>query len=332
MTANDLNITLYRCEYNGNQEDILVRIIRTNFTDYFNESDGGAVLITNCGFECNGVNFTECVSLNGGGGAIYIKNRRPLKYNITLNATCFTRCKAAYGGGCYIYSSSDKNEVLLEYCSFNSNSITNKKEKYFGGSSLFLSSKNGNINFCCFKNNKGKFGSVKIYNKFDDELNKLKKLDDEEDDKNSFSIINCDFDENQESSSMIYYVSGKVASDVVINDCNFKGKLDKGSHYIEGKVLEKDKKKLQVKSCQFDSKSIDPINIELVNDFIEKEVNVDLSSNLISFKEKKIMESMLYFFVFFVFFVSVFLAILYVKKMRLNNDNDESEMYNIEEL
>lgn len=84
-----------------------------------------------------------------------------------------------------------------------------------------------------------------------------------------------------------------------------------------------------MKSCQFNSKSIIPVNIELINDFIEKDVNADLSSNLIDFKEKKIMKSKLYFHVFSVY---LFLAILYLKKKRLNNDIDEREIYNKEEL
>lgn len=84
-----------------------------------------------------------------------------------------------------------------------------------------------------------------------------------------------------------------------------------------------------MKSCQFDSKSIIPVRIELINYFIEKDVNADISSNLIDFKEKKIMKSKIYFYVFSVY---VFWAILYFKKKRLNNDNDEREMYNKEEL
>lgn len=71
ILANNVNITLYRCSYSSKDDDVLVRIIRTNFTYFYNESDGGAVLIMNCGVECNTVNFTECVSFNGGGGVLY---------------------------------------------------------------------------------------------------------------------------------------------------------------------------------------------------------------------------------------------------------------------
>lgn len=69
---NDVNITLNRFSYNGDDYEILIHVIKTNFKNFVNESDGGAILILNSGFECTSVNFTECVSLNGGGGAIYI--------------------------------------------------------------------------------------------------------------------------------------------------------------------------------------------------------------------------------------------------------------------
>lgn len=111
--VNDINITIYRCSYYG-EEDVLIHIIRNNFTDFYNASDGGAVLLYDSGFECNNVSFTECISMNGGGGAIYIKNSRTLKYNITFNNTCFTRSYAAYGSACYIYSSSNSNDVLFK--------------------------------------------------------------------------------------------------------------------------------------------------------------------------------------------------------------------------
>lgn len=141
---------------------------------------------------------------------------------------------------------------------------------------------------------------------------------------NTFSISNCDFanDGNEESSNIIYFVGGKISSEVEINDCKFKGKLKNGSHYIEGKLLRKDQPKLQIKSCQFDSDD-NSVNLELVNDLesFHNEMNVDLSSNLIYLKGNNIMRCLIYIgiFSFFVF-------------LTLNNNEDRKENFNGEEL
>lgn len=78
---NDDNIILNRCSYNGDDYEILIYVIKTNFKNFVNESDRGAILILNSGFECTSVNITECISLNGGGVAIYIKNSYSFEKN-----------------------------------------------------------------------------------------------------------------------------------------------------------------------------------------------------------------------------------------------------------
>lgn len=122
-----------------------------------------------------------------------------MKYNVTIINTWFTKCEAAYGGACYIYSGSEENSLLFEHCKFIYNKINNRNsgqiedKTLFGGSSLFITAKNGNISYCEFIGNKGRSGSLKMYNKFDDERS-AKQLDDISSSKmNSFSNSNCEF-------------------------------------------------------------------------------------------------------------------------------------------
>lgn len=166
---------------------------------------------------------------------------------MTIINTWFTRCEAVFGGACYIYSNSETNEVSIEHCKFkdnkvngNKNSIEHKQKGLFGGSTLFMTARNADISNSSFVSNKEKYVAFKIYNRFDDDGSA--KLLDENDsssitNSNTISIINCDFQQNDESTETINYISGNSASEVEINNCKFKGKLVKGSHYIEGNLL-----------------------------------------------------------------------------------------------
>lgn len=122
-------------------------------------SDGGAIHLVDCGFECKSANFTECYSTNGGGGAIYIKNAICLDYNVTIIDSFFLKCKAVYGGAVFIYSSCEQNEVLIQSCQFESNiaerrSINNENPDLFGGSAVFMTARNCNVNASMFHKRK----------------------------------------------------------------------------------------------------------------------------------------------------------------------------------
>lgn len=170
---NGKNITIdYRCDFTSNNDpNSLIYVLRSNFYDFKNESNGGAIYIKNSGFLGNFVNFTKCISNNGGGGAIYIKNSHALNNNVILENITFSYCVAAFGGACYIYQNSEENNVLILFCTFENNKATKKKpidknDELFGGSSVFLSARNGNVTKSKFITAKGEGTSLKIYNKF----------------------------------------------------------------------------------------------------------------------------------------------------------------------
>lgn len=62
---------------------------------------------------------------------------------------------------------------------------------------------------------------------------------------------------------MIYYVDENDVNNVEINNRKSKEKLSKGSHYIDGKLLGKNKNILQIKSSNFELNERDSINIVL---------------------------------------------------------------------
>lgn len=196
LEKNDDSFVLDRCEYIEEKDaTIHIRIIRTNFEDFVNESHGGAIYCINCGFDCKGANFTNCVSNNGGGGAIYIKNSLNLAFNITFQDNFFIQCRANYGGAVYIYCDSQVNEVSFNSCNFISNIALKKGEnnavgEFFGGSSIFITTRIASFYQIIFKRNNQY--AIKIYNEFDTNSN-INALENEKS-KNSILIYGCSFD------------------------------------------------------------------------------------------------------------------------------------------
>lgn len=72
----------------------------------------------------------------------------------------------------------------------------------------------------------------------------------------------------------------QIATLKMIISCNFKGKISSGSHYIDGKLLFDDASKIQIESCQFESKNEKAINRDLINELMNGKIEIPLSSNL----------------------------------------------------
>lgn len=63
--------------------------------------------------------------------------------------------------------------------------------------------------------------------------------------------------------SSIDFVSGIKRSQIEIENCEFNGKLDKGSYYIDEKLLASDMPKIKIKSCVFEIEN--PVKSEVFN-------------------------------------------------------------------
>lgn len=249
---NDNCNTNNRCNYTVNEERItFVLVAVTHFYKFIqNEEDGGAIFLINCGINCVGATFNDCVSSVGGGGAIYIKNKFNIENNILLLNNKFNQCRAVYGGAVYLYSASEVADVSVRLCIFEYNeniNFANKDPDLNGGSAIFVSLKTGSISECTFKVGRNSHGLIKLYNNFDESLNSHRLLEKQ----NVVSLSNCNFFENENSENSIYYINGNHGSSIEVNDCNFNGKRNRKSNYIEGKLLSEDSLKIRTNNCHF---------------------------------------------------------------------------------
>ena len=232
------NMTLSdRCEYEGSENHkVTVEITRSNFTDFNNNNDGGAIHVKNCDVRCNGTHFINCSSNEGGGGGVFINNTLNNETSIDLINLTFINCNAMYGGAVFIRAMHESSRILVLNCLFDSNRAYGIKSdtKLYGGSSLFLATHGANVTDCVFLHSKGQGGAVKI-EKYDFGLNynsnrRVKQL---EENAISISITGCDFDEDKESQISIFDASGNEGENVELINCNFKGKSAKEANYID---------------------------------------------------------------------------------------------------
>lgn len=278
------NITIGdRCYYSVyDEKHVLIILISNLFSDFKNESSGGSVYIINCELEANNANFTNCVSLGGGGGAIYVKNSKNLVNHVRLENLYFLKCKALYGGAIYIYSSDTKNNVTFTNLTFVSNEARNKKfannkKELFGGGAVFLTSKNCFVTGCKFNSNKGSSGAFKIFNIFDEETTNLHQLDAKE---NLFAFHGCQFNNDKKTKNAIFLVNVEANSKIELNKCIFNGKLDKGSYYIDGNFEDNQASpEINIQSCDFNYEIEDAVNSRFLidstnNQFIEKPTHI----------------------------------------------------------
>ncbi|KAK8847765.1 hypothetical protein M9Y10_018795 [Tritrichomonas musculus] len=252
-------------------EQIHVIVLVTDFTGYKQtDDDGGAIKITNCGLTCNISSFTDCSSQNGVGGAIYFDNRLQHENNLEVKDIVFTHCSAKCGGGIYIVSLSDLSSVNVCHCKFISNSATatetEEDQLKFGGTCVFMYCENGEVTRCSFKNSIGVGGSVKVYIQTATKSEKVLRSD-----LNTISIDHCNFLNDQKSGSSLYYFGGNSETNVNVHNCVFKGKLNDKSRYIEGVLRAENAAKIAVKSCNFDYKLKDSVDVNLVKIDQEKD-------------------------------------------------------------
>ena len=308
--------TLEECLFNASDgKMIYIYVLSTNFTGY-KEGNGTAIHIVNCGIHCNDTKYIDCVTTTGCGGAIYIKNTQENVNNATFIDLLFLRCKANFGGAVFIHTTSDQFNISFIGCNFTSNeafykkSSNNKNTMFYGGGAIFLMSKGSSCVNCSFSHNKG--SAVKIYNNFDN--NDLRMLSSS--DYSPIEFIGCDFEKDENSKSSINFVDEKNGNNIQLKDCIFRGKLKKGSHYIEGKWPIKDK--LKIISCKFENDFMNSaVNMNSLND---DEILVDLEkrSNCINN------------FIIIISLIALFSAIFTLTVKRLRNSTHDLKDDSIE--
>ena len=100
-------------------------------------------------------------------------------------------------------------------------------------------------------------------------------------DESSIQIKDCFFEANKKSSSssLFYVHDGKKQFPINIIDCTFVGELPHGSYHIDGQSSRKEKMKIKVERCKFESDRKLALNSKL------NVMSFDVNSQQFNYKE-----------------------------------------------
>lgn len=242
-TNNNCNSTKL-CRYINNEvRTVYVLILVTKFSGYHETSrDGGAIFLQDCDVHLVNSNLDDCSASNGGGGAIYIKNKIDVDNKILFKNLTISNCKAVFGGALYIYSKYKSSDFLIQSCSFLSNEIIiteNPYIKYRGGSAIYLTIYNGKVNDCIFKSRDGKGGMIKVTEEYDDDdesgIILLKQMND-----NIIEFDSCDFINEKKS------IEFEGVQNIILKTQKWNGRKT-------GQMFINDKKRIHLQSCYFEN-------------------------------------------------------------------------------
>lgn len=250
------------CSFEGSVENqILVTINKTDFSNVQNGDDGGAIRLHNAGIMASNISFKSCQSKSGGGGAIYVNNDNAKINNVVRFENVFlSNCRASYGGAVYLYSLSEDQPVEVLKCHFTNNqadSSSGHSSHLSGGSAVFLAARRSLIVECDFLRNIGE-NQLKIFNHFTDSspsssltLSSADLLDSERKNRPTSVVKYCRFDIDRHSKSSVFYLAGNKGTLCVLRNSVFVGDLNAGSYHIDGDVIADKTLKLAVEFCKF---------------------------------------------------------------------------------
>ena len=171
---------------------------------------------------------------------------------------------------------------------------------------------------------------MKVYNNFQSNSKSVRNILDDND---PFVIVGCEFNIKQNSKYSLYYIGGKIATPVKLENCIFTGKLQNGAHYIDGELISKNSPKLIVKSCKFDHNNNNAMNLEDNNNFISKSL-LNYIIDIDNVKDRKLTQNNSKFiaiasssiFSLFVILLTIIVSIGKKKNSFYSDDQDETEM------
>lgn len=313
----------YRCDQNITENKYVVLDVKeTNFTNYQNEDDGGAISLINCGFDCAQATFDKCTS-NKAGGAIFFLNLLQQQSDLNLENNNFVNCSAVFGGAAYVCSS--WAYIKIHFCDFQRMSLLPpgpNAGEFYGGSALFLTFSNGDV-----KDNKFKFcagAAVKVHPNY----YKYFVLS-----SNVVNIANCTFESDERSTAAIYFVRGSNSHTTFnLIECVFTGKLNHGCYFIDGKSISNKSPKLLVSKCKFASSSAEAFDLRNYEEYMSIDLkDQQFSENSIS--EVKNADSLANLKITFLVVAPVALVaivtlivVLVIRKRKNTNNFDEVEM------
>ena len=102
----------------------------------------------------------------------------------------------------------------------------------------------------------------------------------------TITFSGCEFDQDEESQSSISNIDRnkqRTVNQIEVFGCEFKGKLSKSSHYIDG--LLHTKEKIKVASCTFKDKNKEsPVNIQF--DDNDSQISIEINTNYTHFSNR----------------------------------------------
>lgn len=271
-----------RCDIKNNDDKPAhVSVGLTNFTNLKSDDDGGAIHLINSALECENVKFESCIAQKGGGGGVYIDNSVESNNDVRLDNLNFVNCKALYGGAVYIRASSPSVTATIRNCMFKDNEATAPNtDSMNGGSALYLNVRNGLVQNNEFSGNKGNL--VKVVNEFDNKYAMLLDFVSP-----SVLMTKCKFENDDDSSSTLFYVAGNNGVKFEVKECIFFGSLSEGGHHIDGLSLSKDSHKLHLNKCKFSLDSQSIMNLNADNSYL----SFDLKNQVFNFDPRVLNKS-----------------------------------------
>ena len=206
-------------------------------------------------------------------------------------------------------------------CVFTNNVADGKEgeSKRYGGSAVYLSARKGRLKSNVFVDNIGDI-TVKIVNNF---------VDDNKDKSTSLlEVSECDFKAAKGSKNSLYYIRGNYGSKLQLKDCTFAGDLKPGSHHIDGKEIVKNSPKLMIKNCRFaDDEGMTSNAISLLSDGMRTQVFNDEKSSY-DIRKESLSKTWKIAMIPSVAIILVSFAIIYINRMKQNDQQDDSNLEN----
>ena len=301
-----------RCDYNGKEgEQICVIINSSGFKNIVNSDDGGAIRITNAGIICQEMSFDDCQSKEGGGGALYIDS----SHIVDIEKVDFVNCKANFGGGIYVYSTSNDERVKIIECSFTScQSLSDASNASTGGSAIYITSRMSIITDCKFINNLE--SQVKIYNSFVRQNGAI--LEHRKQPRNDVKY--CRFEIGKHSKSSLFYVGGPDGVNCFVKSSVFVGQIHGRNYHIDGELLSKFAPKIVVDFCKFSTDHSHSINVKSSNDYCV----FQLQKQFFNYNEAKETNKIeIFTFSIIILAAVIVIVIIFIFKKKMDSSNME---------
>lgn len=192
-------------------------------------------------------------------------------------------------------------------------------QRFFEGSAIYLTVANGNVEACTFRNNKGNGSQIKVTEDFSSSPDSLKILNSNSNFTSVFVSINqCNF---ESSDGSIFYSNRYKKSNIEVKNCEFKGVLTKGAHFIDGNSNAIQNSNLNIKNCRLESDLKSAVN--------SKSIKVDFTNNEVKSSSFKLDTKVFFGMTSAALVAIVAITVIIIKRINsYSGDDNNSEIHN----